>query len=238
MSEIAKLYSKMSKVMGHLDRIEKRGHNAFFNYDFVTSDDVLDAVRKAMVAENLAFFTNLLNVEMVDMVDKAGKPKVKYVADFEFTIADCETGETLHCIWKGEAMDTEDKAISKCATSAEKYFLLKTFLIGTGDEPDPDSGDDTGKTANLTRPAKKQPQQKPQPKAPDEPMIPLELEHLAGIVTKDGTPYPLLSSEDLASHSIGIATALAKNGLTPDKRAEYEAKQAAIGEILAFRNNQ
>ena len=233
-SDRAKLFSKMSKVMGRLDRIEKRGHNTFFNYDFVTSDDVLDAVRKAMVAENLAFFVNLLQVETLETggVDKAGKPKVKHVADFEFTIADCETGETLGCVWKGEAMDGEDKAISKCATSAEKYFLLKTFLIGTGDEPDPDGGDDSGNAANVKRPAKPQQQQKQDAK------IPANLDHLMNILTSDGIPYPDLDNETLSGHSIGIAKALKDNHLTPEKRAEYERKQAAIGEILAYRNRK
>ena len=43
-------------------------------------------------------------------------------------------------MWTGESLDTQDKGITKAATSAEKYFLMKTFVISTGDaKDDPDS---------------------------------------------------------------------------------------------------
>ena len=239
----AKLFAKMTGVMSEMDRIEKRGHNNYFNYDFVTSDDVLSAVRKAMVKHGLALFVNILSVETIPTgsVDKGGNSKIKHVVDFEFSICDTETGEILPVIWKGEALDGEDKAISKCATSAEKYFLLKTFLISTGDEPDPDESDENGKRdATKRQPVKTAPAQTKQPTPPPDPEdnrgIPAELMHLMGVCTSDGVPYPLLSSETLSGHSIGIAKVLAKNGLTPEKKHEYEVKQQAISEILAYRN--
>lgn len=36
----------------------------------------------------------------------------------------------------GEGMDTGDKAIYKAITGAQKYVLMKTFLIPTGDDPE------------------------------------------------------------------------------------------------------
>lgn len=80
------------------------------------------------------------------------------------------------------------------------------------------------------------PKAEPAPDPEDNRGIPAELMHLMGVCTSDGVPYPLLSNETLSGHSIGIAKLLAKNGLTPEKKHEYEVKRDAISEILAYRN--
>lgn len=120
------LFGKLAKVMGKLERLPKRGHNAHFNYDFVTDGDVSDAVRRALAKEGIAFFASL------DSITQEGK---KTIAQFTYTFAD-ETGATYSCQWAGEAIDGQDKGIAKAATSALKYFLLKTFMLSTGDPMD------------------------------------------------------------------------------------------------------
>jgi len=125
----ASLFAKLARVMGKLERLPKRGHNDHFGYDFVTIADVADAVRKALAEEGVAFFASM---------DGLAQENHKTVADFTFTFADGQTGATWTCPWKGEAMDTQDKGIAKAATSAEKYFLLKTLILSTGDEEDAD----------------------------------------------------------------------------------------------------
>jgi len=73
---------------------------------------------------------------MVDAVQNAQHT----VAKFEFTFVCADTGESKTLTWYGEANDGQDKGISKAATSAEKFFLLKTFICSTGDPTDdPDS---------------------------------------------------------------------------------------------------
>lgn len=143
----AKLYAKLSRVMGKMGRIEKRGHNTHFNYDFVTSEDVVYTVRQALAEENVSFFPSIIGVEQVEVDTKTGTT-TKIKTRFQFVFADGETGATQVCYWEGEALDSQDKGISKAATSVVKYFLLKTFLIATGDEPDPDSD---GKNAPKPR---------------------------------------------------------------------------------------
>lgn len=125
-----KLARKMVGVMRAMQRIPKSGFNEHFKYAYATSEDVNDAVRSAMAGAGIAFY-----VDMVSVVQEGKKTVVK----FEFTFSDTETGEQKVCLWQGEALDTQDKGISKATTSAVKYFLLKTFLISTGDEPDPDA---------------------------------------------------------------------------------------------------
>jgi len=150
----AALFAKIAKVMGKLGRIEKRGHNAHFNYDFVTDSDVSDAIRTALASENVAFFASMR---------RASTDGKRVVADFLYTFADGETGATWDCQWTGEAIDSQDKGTAKAATSALKYFLLKTFILSTGDPAD-DSD------AETAAPAKKQRQQKPTNGKPADPM--------------------------------------------------------------------
>uniref|UniRef100_A0A6H1ZYJ8 Putative Erf family protein n=1 Tax=viral metagenome TaxID=1070528 RepID=A0A6H1ZYJ8_9ZZZZ len=119
------LYAKMVRVMGRMERLPRRGYNAYFNYDFVTDADVLDAVRCAMAEEGLALFST-----MVDVRQSEGKT----VVWFEFTFVDDESGETRSVSWVGESLDKQDKGVAKAATAALKSVLLKTFLISTGDE--------------------------------------------------------------------------------------------------------
>jgi len=144
----AALFAKLARVMGKLNRLPKSGHNAHFNYDFVTDGDVSDAVRAALASENVAFFASLL---------RASTDGKKTVADFLFTFADGETGATWPCHWTGEAMDTQDKGTAKAATSALKYFLLKTFVLSAGDpvdDPDADGPAPAPKQAGKKSPAK------------------------------------------------------------------------------------
>lgn len=130
----AKLFAKMSRAMGRLERLPKRGRNPHFNYDFVTDGDVADAVRQALAAEGVAFFAEMRQVSQVEN---------KTIAHFNYTFADSESGATWACAWSGEAIDKQDKGIAKAATSALKYFLLKNFILSTGDlVEDPDTSAD------------------------------------------------------------------------------------------------
>jgi len=112
--------------------LKKTGFNAHFKYYFASDEDVLAAIHAAFVEHGLTF-----SPAIVDVVQTGDKT----LARFEMTIADAETGEEVTRPWYGEAQDKQDKGVSKAATSGTKYFLLKTFLIATGDkEEDPDAG--------------------------------------------------------------------------------------------------
>lgn len=128
----APLFAKLARAMGTLGRLPKNGHNAYHNYDYVTDGDVADSVRKALAGEGVAFFAEMLSTEKV-----GGNT----VCHFLYTFADGESGETWQCQWWSEAADKTDKGISKAATSGLKYFLLKNFILSTGDvEDEPDAG--------------------------------------------------------------------------------------------------
>ena len=123
---------KMVKIMAAVGNVAKGGRNDFQKYDFVQSDDVLDAVRIEMVKNNVVLFPRMIGYEQT-----AETKGFHAVVHFEFTLIDADSGETMSGTWYGEASDSGDKSFSKAGTSALKYWLLKTFMI-SANEPDAD----------------------------------------------------------------------------------------------------
>lgn len=155
------LYTKMAEIMGEIGNIPKEGTNTHFNYKFVTADAIADRIRKALSDRKIAFFAAITHRELVQFSQKyidgntgavkSEKSINRWVVDFEFTFADGDSGEVEKRPWTAEADANDDKGINKCATAAEKYFLLKTFVVSTGDEPDSD-GDQPRKAKQQKAP--------------------------------------------------------------------------------------
>lgn len=129
----ASLYKKIAKVMGKVERIPKRGRNSFHNYDYVTESDLVDSARKLMVEEGLVLFNNVREYEING--DLA-------TVTIDFTLCDTETGESISTCLVGQGSDKGDKAFYKAYAGATKYYLMKTFLIPTGDDPEADTTTD------------------------------------------------------------------------------------------------
>ena len=53
----------------------------------------------------------------------------------------------------GDGIDTQDKAVGKAMTYADKYALLKAYKIITGDDPDQEHSPDTAKYTKPTKTA-------------------------------------------------------------------------------------
>lgn len=130
---------KMVKIMAAVGTIEKGGTNAQQGYKFIQSDDVLAAIRAELVKNNVALFSRALEYDQAAGQTKNGGTNWHVVVKFEFTLVDADSGETHSDTWFGESIDTSDKSINKAATAALKYWLMKTFLISTGDDIDQES---------------------------------------------------------------------------------------------------
>lgn len=133
-SERAALFAKLARVMGKLNDLPQDAFNNYHKYHYTSAKTVLSAIRKAMSEENIAVIPNVVQVVTEGKL---------YIVTYEFTFVCGDTGSTYTTTWYGEAQNVnrsgrDDKALNKCATTAQKYFLLKTFLVGTGDEPDAD----------------------------------------------------------------------------------------------------
>lgn len=157
------LFSKLAAVTQAMGKLPKSGWNAHFKYAFVRSEDVLETVRKELSERNVAFLP-MITGHRVETIEKTynneKKIQLKTVLDMMFVFADGDSGETFKCPWVAEAIDDQDKGVTKAVTSGVKYFLLKNFLIPTGeDDPDASNGEQHPEAAKAPakpgKPAKK-----------------------------------------------------------------------------------
>lgn len=134
----ATLYRKIAGVTAAVSRIPKNGRNTFHNYTYATESDITDGLRDLLAEHGLAFLPpSVLSWERDETVDnpKLG-PRTRVQVQFALGCAD--TGETYTAVLWGEGQDNADKGFYKAYTGAVKYFLMKTFLIATGDDPERD----------------------------------------------------------------------------------------------------
>lgn len=154
----AKLGKKILAVMTAISGIEKNGRNEHFKYDFVADPDVLRVVRNAITEAGLVILPN---------ISESRREGSNTHIRGSFDLMDTDTGYVRTCLWEGESDDKQDKGISKAATSFVKYFLLKAFLIPTGDDPDAQAPVETKPKKAPKEPVQaKQRKGKPDPSAP------------------------------------------------------------------------
>lgn len=217
------LGTKLAQIMGEIDRVAKNGHNQHFGYRYATESDIADSVRSLMAERNLAV------IPSCDPTALQLKPLTKQTRDGEvpkgflfllpcsFTIMDGDSGEEKTVTWVGSGEDQSDKGVYKAMTGALKYFLLKLFLIPTGDEKsshDPEASDGQGQpthrppaqtaAAGTVRPFAPRPAQAPvappapvaaAPVAPPAPSLPADAVMLTSASKtkegkkQDGTQY-------------------------------------------------
>jgi len=139
-SEKAKLYAKLARVMGQMDGISKDGYNQSFGYKFIRDVDVANAIRPLLAEEGVAVLVGMEDVQQDPITSGSGSQGYHTVARMTITFADGETGATHTIPWYGEANDYQDKSVNKCATAGLKYALLKTFMVGSEDDPDASAG--------------------------------------------------------------------------------------------------
>jgi hypothetical protein len=136
------LYAKLAQVMAEIGYVEKRGHNSFHGYKYVTEADLVDAVRSKLAARNIVVIPSLTGIDERAIKTAKGKDSTITTARIAFTFCDGDSGQTHTAEWAGAGDDPADKGLYKAMTGAAKYFLMKSFLIPTGDDPEADAGTD------------------------------------------------------------------------------------------------
>ncbi len=160
-----KLAAKMLAVMAAVGHIPKRGKNLSQNYQYVTEADMADGVRDAMVKNGVALFVTTLERSVaVDAVKTKFGAQNLTTVKMQFTFMDVESGEKFESIFYGDGMDGGDKGLYKAMTGADKYALMKEFLVPTGDDPELDAPEKsttpTGDAPPRPQPSKKNPDPK------------------------------------------------------------------------------
>jgi len=175
------IFKKMAKVMEKISRVPKNGKNKFFNYDYVTEADLTDHIRPILAEEGIAFTSTVLEATKTP-VEKEGSKENKEGAistvKMLFRLIDADDGSSIESVFLGEGADKGDKGFYKAYTGCTKYFLMKTFLVATGDDPENDDApkEKPGKQYQLKKDekqeskpaAKESPKEKP---ADEDPML-------------------------------------------------------------------
>jgi len=125
------LGQKILKIMNDVKFIQKSGFNEEQNYSFVKESDIAAQIREALIKHGVCFLTSVKNSTITPA--RGG-----YLAkvDIEVTLLDTDSGETFVAGYSGTGLDFGDKAVYMATTGAEKYALLKIFLLETGDDPE------------------------------------------------------------------------------------------------------
>ena len=132
------LAKKLAMVMSEVHRVPKNGRNDFHNYDYVTESDLVDHIRDKLAEQGVAIFPSVRDHEVAETEDQRKRTVYLTTVTLDVTLVDGESGDMITTTWVGQGMDQGDKGYYKAYTGAIKYFLLKTFLISTGDDPERD----------------------------------------------------------------------------------------------------
>ncbi len=164
------LARKLAQVLADVHRIPKNGRNSFHKYDYVYEADLVDHIRDKLAEQGVAIFPSVA-AHSVEETDEGRKTSYLTTVTLDITLVDGESGDMMTTTWVGQGMDNGDKGYYKAYTGAIKYFLMKTFLISTGDDPEyeeapaprqPRSSQSSSKPAPETQaaPSSKQPSPK------------------------------------------------------------------------------
>lgn len=115
--------------------VGKSGFNSFQKYKYITEADITDAIRPALLKNNLAIFSSVVDCKEMSPAGKNLDQKI-YQITFEHTLVDTDSGESIKLNSVGTGADTLDKSIYKAYAGAFKYFIMKNFFISGDDDPE------------------------------------------------------------------------------------------------------
>lgn len=145
------LYGKLAEVLGEVGYVQKKGRNNFHNYNYVTEQDLVEAVREKLAARNIVLIPSVTGIDERPVKTAKGVDSCVTTVRVAFTFCDGDSGETHTAEWAGAGDDPADKGLYKAYTGAMKYFLMKSFLIPTGDDPEADERTDARSESGQRR---------------------------------------------------------------------------------------
>jgi hypothetical protein len=140
------LYTRLSKILADIGNVPKSGFNDHFKYNYVMESDLADVIRPLLAKNGIGLIYDCIEATDHSFVNDKGKTvnMVRVKVAITLGVEDAEGNllceRTGHCF--GQAADNGDKAIYKAMTGAVKYWLYKTFLVSTGDDPEQATDED------------------------------------------------------------------------------------------------
>lgn len=136
------LVTKLAEVMKQVKYIQKTGYNSFHKYKYATEADVNEKVREELAKLNVIMIPSVKSCINRTHLTSSGKTEYIVTVEVEFTFFDGDSEEKITLTSFGEGQDAGDKGVYKAITGAQKYALMKAFMIPTGDDPEADAGVD------------------------------------------------------------------------------------------------
>jgi hypothetical protein len=146
------IYEKLAKITEELGVVEKGLKvqvNKIASYKAVSERDILDAVKPLEAKYRVYSYPHERNITDRDILVKEndyGKTNTLFMridTIYRFVNLD-KPDEYVDTIVYGDGLDTGDKAPGKAMTYADKYALMKTYKISTGDDPDKEASPEQG----------------------------------------------------------------------------------------------
>lgn len=124
------LVTKLSEIMASVESIPKNGRNQHFGYDYATEADVSKHCRVLMAERNIIMTADVVETTQFDGICRL---------HIKFTFLDGDTHDVVSFTQVADGQDKQDKGPYKALTGGVKYALMKTFLIPTGIESNPEA---------------------------------------------------------------------------------------------------
>jgi hypothetical protein len=140
---------KMIKIMKQVGYIQKKGINQFHRYKYATETDVSAAFSKAMIENNVFMFSSVLERDCKSYQTRGNKESFLVTVKLQVTFVDGDSGESFTGVFYGDGSDSDDKGVYKAITGAQKYALMKTFLVATGDDPEKENENEKSNTEKV-----------------------------------------------------------------------------------------
>ena len=148
---IYKKLLEIKKKLPYLKKDREKGNGLLYSY--VTPEAVLGSINPLLNEAGIFLKTEVLKCTTTRIFSKQKGIDVYlnkipqgviidvhetlFDLDLKFTWVDTEDGERDECLFSASGVNGDEKGLGSALTYAERYFMLKTFNIPTGnDDPD------------------------------------------------------------------------------------------------------
>lgn len=139
------LPAKLCAIMGEIGAVEKSGRNTAQNYSYVKEADVSESVRKLLSKHGVFCLPSVEEVQEHEIESRSGSKGVFVRVRVKYTFINSENPEDkLECQHFGDGSDYGDKGLYKALTGCHKYMMLRTFCLGSEEDPEKEGKSDEG----------------------------------------------------------------------------------------------
>ena len=129
-----KLVAKLARACVGIGNFQADKRNTQQNYNYISADQVLSRVGAALAGEGL-MIVPAISEEVMEVVNpKPNQVRYDALVTLEMTITDGTSSMVQNWLGRGSDYGVPDKALYKAITSGHKYFLMKLFNIGVGND--------------------------------------------------------------------------------------------------------